>query len=68
MTTDAEWYWQEVERARARGLRAVSNLARTIRESCNRCGSRLHHSGYIAPGGIPVSLTTCPRCDRKDDD
>jgi hypothetical protein len=66
--TDAEWHLHEIERARTRGLRAVSNLARTIRESCRACRTKLRHSGYIAPGGIPVSLTTCPRCDRKDDD
>jgi hypothetical protein len=24
--------------------------------------------GYCAPGGSPVTLTTCPRCDRKDND
>lgn len=48
---------------------AATGTAPTLsRIRCDRCRAELHHAGYCAPGGIVVVLTTCPICDRKDDD
>lgn len=56
------------ERFLAAIRRQPANLARSMRERCGHCWTVLHHSGYCAPGGALVTLSTCPRCDRKDDD
>lgn len=68
MTPEERWYHQEVERIAQRSRYTVARLARAIAERCGECQATLHHTGYIAPGGRVVTLTTCPHCDRKDDD
>jgi len=63
-------YARLVEATRSRRAAIVKALAETLETTCYRCGRQVTRKGYVAPGGIPIIMRTCPHCDtyRLEDD